>query len=321
MTKIILGGRKKYESVIDYLDSANIDYLIFDMTETKDLVSDKISNIVYFDQNRFFSAGSYLTYFEDNAITPTQIVNFRDQKNWIDLEDNLNRWLFKKSLSKVSKDFITYKSTQHEICNELEIPVLPTHGDKIIVKKDAGYSGGTGFYITENIVKNQKNVFTQKYVDIDYTVAVHAYVDDNNSWHPYCYHKVNYDNNCPTDSISPFFDYESQINDYLKKLMTKIQLDNKLIFWQFVKPKNDNQIYNMDFNCRPAGGFEAGSYDRDIAGHNVLDYFLQQIQCPDQIQFTKQVECIYKVAQQFGYSDLERKVTEIQPVQFEVKPT
>ena len=48
MTKIILGGRKKYESVIDYLDSSNMDYLIFDMTETKDLVSDKINNIVYF---------------------------------------------------------------------------------------------------------------------------------------------------------------------------------------------------------------------------------------------------------------------------------
>ena len=319
MTKIILGGRKKYESIINYLDNTNNDYLIFDMEETKGLVSERMSDVIYFKQENFFSAGSYLTYFEDKSIKPSLVINFRDQKNWINLEDNLNRWLFRNSLDKISKEFIIYKSKQNNICSDLDIPVLPSDGKKVIVKKDAGYSGGTGFYITEDNIKDTKNTFIQNYVDIDYTVAVHAYIDTNNIWHPYCYHQVNYDNNCPTYSVSPFVKHNELINNYIAKLKTKITLSNKLIFWQFVKPKDSDILFNMDFNCRPAGGFEQGSYDRDIANHNVLDYYLSNKLPPTQIQFTKQVKCIYKVAQQFGYSDLERQLATIDCIQMKVE--
>jgi hypothetical protein len=311
MTKIVLGGRKKYESVISYLNKNNEDYLIFDMEETKSLVSEQIPNVIYFKKEDFFSAGPYLRYFEEYQIKPTHLINFRDQKNWIELENNLNRWIFNKSLDNISKDFIIYKSIQHKICSNLNIPVLPTTGSKIIVKKDAGNSGGTDFYITDNKFIREPNTFTQKYIDIDYTIAVHAFVDNNNYWHPYCYHKVNYKDNCPVDSVSPYLEHTQEIDSYMRILKTKIKLPNKFVFWQFVKPKEENCLYNMDFNCRPAGGFEAGSYDRDIAGHNVLDYFFNKKISPNQITFKSQVECIYTIAQQFGYSDLKRTVTKI----------
>lgn len=297
MCKLILGNRDKYKSLLSYCDMHNISYVIFDPETHK----------------HFFTPRFYIDYILENELKIDQIINFRDQKTWLDLENRLNQLLLGQSLDSNTLDFFSYKSKQDQICKRLGIPTIPFDKNNLcIVKKDAGFSGGTDFYKSlYKDVKDFDNVFLQNYINIDYTIAVQFYIK-NNKWHPFCCHKVSYEDNCPIHSVSPHIDIEYyQIVDYAKLLANTLDINNRLVFWQFVK-STDGYLYNMDFNCRPAGGFENGSYDTEIANHNVLDYLLDRKSFPNQIKFDKSVEIIYNSKQQFGYTDYRRVVNTIQ---------
>jgi hypothetical protein len=115
-------------------------------------------------------------------------------------------------------------------------------------------------------------------------------------------------------SITPVHDNETTLLlEYLKKLQQVVTIKDRLCFWQFVKDKQGN-LYNMDFNCRPAGGFENGSWDRDIANHNVFDYYIAEQFFPSQIVFNNAVEILYTSKREFGYTDHTKTVTPIEEI-------
>lgn len=76
------------------------------------------------------------------------------------------------------------------------------------------------------------------------------------------------------------------------------------MFWQFIKQRN-GKLYNMDFNCRPAGGFENGSYDTDVSDCNWNNILLTD-SVPQTINYHSSVNIEYKTLQTFGYADYKR---------------
>lgn len=312
---VILGARKKYDSLYSYLKKHGIKFKIFEAVSNNINASTNIKDICFTGYENFFNPGYY---FSDKI---TKIINFRDQKNWLRLENTISQQLsLPQHIVETTLNFYTYKTVQNNVCKNLDIPTIANDSDKLIVKLDAGFSGGTGFYITtKNKYKPKENEFTQKYVIIDYTLAVHVYADKFGNLFPYVFHKIFYEKNCPKFVICPYFDNETDLLiEYLKKLKTKLLIKDRLLFWQFLKEK-DGLLYNMDFNCRPAGGFETGTFDTLIGDCNILDYYVGKQNILENITFTNSVEIEYDILQQFGYSTFVKKVKPIKKINYEVK--
>ena len=85
-------------------------------------------------------------------------------------------------------------------------------------------------------------------------------------------------------------------------------MKNRIVFWQFVENVTGD-IFNMDFNCRPAGGFDMGSYDTDTSDVDFCD-ILHTKNVPETINYHSKVICEYKESQQLGYADVNRKTEE-----------
>ena len=97
----------------------------------------------------------------------------------------------------------------------------------------------------------------------------------------------------------------------------KIKIENRLFGWQFLKDKN-GRLHSIDFNLRPFGGFDMGSYDTDVSDQNWSSYLFGNVP-PDYIKYTDTVRCVYKKKQQFGYSDIDRIKIDLTYLTFEVK--
>ena len=132
---------------------------------------------------------------------------------------------------------------------------------------------------------------------------------------------MKYTNNCPVSSITPYrlIDPDKSIIEHsIKKLSKKIKIQNKLFGCQFLKDQLSN-LYALDFNLRPFGGFEMGSYDTDISNQNWISY-LFGTKPPEEITYNNTIQCFYKEEKQFGYSDIERVKTILtKPIKFRVK--
>ena len=76
--------------------------------------------------------------------------------------------------------------------------------------------------------------------------------------------------------------------------------------------------YSIDFNLRPFGGFDMGSYDTDVSDQNWSSYLFGNVP-PDYITYTDTVRCVYKKKQQFGYSDIDRIKIDLTYLKYEVK--
>ena len=311
---IILGARVKNESIVKKLNEYSITHKIY---EAEPGLSNSSNKIIpeYIGYENFFN----LDFYRDKDTQ--KVINFRDQQNWLQIE---NKIAIDKNLPQKMNldtlDFYSYKSVQHVVAEELDIPVLETNADTLIVKLDTGYSGGSGFNVVKRSNYTPKtNEYTQRYIDIEYTVAVQAYADLDANIYPFCFHRMDYVNNNPSYAQVPYFSEETNlITKYLEKLKKKIEIRDRLIFWQFVKEKNGN-LYNLDFNCRPAGGFETGTYDTLIGDCNILDCYLGKQNMPELITFDKQVQITYKYKQQFGYSPIDKEVVKIDKQLYEVK--
>ena len=62
----------------------------------------------------------------------------------------------------------------------------------------------------------------------------------------------------------------------------------------------------MDFNCRPAGGYNAGSYNTDISALNWNSFLIDQRKIPNVITYNSKVECHYRESKPFGYGPYDR---------------
>lgn len=306
---ILLGARKKYDSLYLYLKEHKIDFKVFEAEPNNVNASSIITDIEFIGYKNFFDPSFY---YNNNV---SKVVNFRDQKKWLELENEISKHFDLPYIKQDTLNFYSYKTAQDIVCKKIGIPTIPNNNEKIIVKLDAGYSGGTDFKVIDRReYQSDENKFIQNFIDIDYTLAIHFYADMQGNTYPYCFHKITYEDNCPIQSITPVQDNETiLLLEYLKKLKQEIHMQDRLCFWQFVKDKQGN-LYNMDFNCRPAGGFENGSWDRDIANHNMFDYYILGKTFPSQIKFTNSVELIYNSKREFGYTEYQRTKNPIEEI-------
>ena len=248
---------------------------------------------------------------------PDQIINFKEQSEFLQLEYDLNTKLkLETFLTKDLMKFFSSKREQDKVFKSLNIPTVPNESDKVIVKYDR--SGGTNFrVINRNEAKAED--YIQDYLDIDYIVSCHFY-SDGNKWYHLNNHVMIYEDNCPVESVTPIKLNNDDINiveDSIRKLSKKIHIDNKLFGWQFLKDKKGN-LYSIDFNLRPFGGFDKGSYDTDVSDQNWSSYLFGNVP-PDYITYTDTVRCVYKKKQRFGYSDIDRIKIKLTYLKFEVK--
>ena len=308
MNILIIGTKVKLLPIYNYCKEKGYNILCIRFGEHKNnseiLFKDSISNKDLIDK-------TFYDFF------PDQIINFKEQLEYLQLEYDLNTKLkLETFLTKDLIKFFSSKKEQDKIFKSLDIPTVPNESNKVIVKYDR--SGGHKFrVINRNEAKAEDNI--QDYLDIDYIISCHFY-SDGNKWYHLNNHIMIYEDNCPVESVTPIKlnnDDRNIVEDSIRKLSKKITIKNKLFGWQFLKDKNGN-LYSIDFNLRPFGGFNMGSYDTDVSDQNWSSYLFGNVP-PDYIMYTDTVRCVYKKKQQFGYSDIDRIKINLTYLKFEVK--
>jgi hypothetical protein len=258
----------------------------------------------------------------ENAIAgyfiPDRIINFKEQPEFLTLERDLcAKFNLETFLTDELIEFFSTKDGQDKVFKSLNIPTVPNDSETVLVKSEL--SGGTNFEAMPRDKANEQSNFFQDYLDIDYIVSCHFY-SDGTKWYHLNNHIVVYEDNCPVESVTPIklnIDDRTIIEDSIKKLSKKIKIENRLFGWQFLKDKKGN-LYSIDFNLRPFGGFDMGSYDTDVSDQNWSSYLFGNVP-PDHITYTDTVRCVYKKKQQFGYSDIDRIKINLTYLKFEVK--
>ena len=249
---------------------------------------------------------------------PDRIINFKEQPEFLTLERDLcAKFNLETFLTDELIEFFSTKDGQDKVFKSLNIPTVPNDSETVIVKSEL--SGGTNFEVMPRDKAVEQSNFFQDYLDIDYIVSCHFY-SDGTKWYHLNNHIVVYEDNCPVESVTPIklnIDDRTIIEDSIRKLSKKIKIENRLFGWQFLKDKN-GRLHSIDFNLRPFGGFDMGSYDTDVSDQNWSSYLFGNVP-PDYIKYTDTVRCVYKKKQQFGYSDIDRIKIDLTYLTFEVK--
>ena len=308
MNILIIGTKIKLLPIYNYCKEKGYNILCVSLSN-----QENNSEILYKDaiSHKELSDETFYDFF------PDQIINFKEQSEYLQLEYDLNTKLkLETFLTKDLIKFFSSKIEQDRIFKSLDIPTVPNTSDKVIVKYDR--SGGTNFKV---INRNEAAAedYIQDYLDIDYIISCHFY-SDGNKWYHLNNHIMMYEDNCPVESVTPINisnDDKNIVEDSIRKLSKKIHIDNKLFGWQFLKDKEGN-LYSIDFNLRPFGGFDKGSYDTDVSDQNWSSYLFGNVP-PDYITYTDTVRCVYKKKQRFGYSDIDRIKINLTYLKFEVK--
>ena len=273
------------------------------------------------DWNLYENAIAGYFHLESKAydkFIPDRIINFKEQPEFLKLERDLcAKFNLETFLTDELVEFFSTKDGQDKVFKSLNIPTVPNDSETVLVKSEL--SGGTNFEVMPRDKAVEQSNFFQDYLDIDYIVSCHFY-SDGTKWYHLNNHIVTYEDNCPVESATPIqlnTDDRAIIEESIKKLSKKIKIENRLFGWQFLKDKNGN-LYSIDFNLRPFGGFDMGSYDTDVSDQNWSSYLFGNVP-PDYITYTDTIRCVYKKKQQFGYSDIERIKINLTYLKFEVK--
>ena len=289
MNIVILGNKRKLLPVFNYCKSKQYNIKVIGDNQLR-------------HENDAIELASIAQEYSDSLFYdrfPDQIINMKEKEKFLKLETKLNRMFGLEG--DYDNSFFYSKKKQDEVFKKLNIPTVPNVSNKVIMKTDL--SGGTGFKAVDR--KNATG-FYQDWVDIDYIVSCHFY-SNGLHWYHLNNHVIKYINNCPEKSLTPYELIEGDkniIETSIKKLSQEIDIKNKLFGWQFMKSK-DGALYSIDFNLRPFGGFDMGSYDTDVSDQNWCDYIFGKTP-PKIISYTDTIECFYLKQQQFGYSDLNR---------------
>lgn len=241
------------------------------------------------------------------------VINFKETLPYLEAEKAIAPSSF---LNNANMKFFSSKSEQDRVCKAIDVPTIPNKSDTVLVKTD--YSGGTGFYVCSRKDLKDERAFVQDYLNIKYVASAHFYAREG-VWYWLNTHVMKYENNCPSLSLTtPKIDavVERTISSSVDKLRDLLYINNKLFGWQFMVDEHDN-IYSMDFNLRPFGGFEMGSYDTDVSDQQWTS-FLYGAPVPEYILYTHQIKCIYDQTEQFGYHKWDRVKT-ANKISFEVK--
>ena len=304
---LILNARRKTETLVEFCLKYNIKFMMFEIADNEHFnISPKLKPYTtYLSTKQYFDPQYYI---ENVPFVPEHIFNFRDEEPIVTLEYKLSQhWNTKTQFDKRALRFFISKKEQDRVCKEMGIPTLDKGGpdDKIIVKLDKGRSGGgTGYKIVDakkhHIV--QPNDFIQRYMDYDYEIMQHFIIDDDGEYHIYN-HSIGVfgdgfivPNNVPYLYQYPFVDFPKEeialIESFFVKLKEHISVRNRIGITEFSKERKTGKLRFQEFNCRPSGEFEIGTFDWKIGKFNTIaDYFTNNI--PKEIEYYQQNTEIY----------------------------
>ena len=304
---LILNARRKTETLVEFCLKYNIKFMMFEIGNNEHFnISPKLKPYTtYLSTKQYFDPQYYI---KNVPFVPEHIFNFRDEEPIVILEYKLSQhWNTKTQFDKRALRFFISKKEQDRVCKEMGIPTLDKGGpdDKIIVKLDKGRSGGgTGYKIVDakkhHIV--QPNDFIQRYMDYDYEIMQHFIIDDDGEYHIYN-HSIGIfgdgfivPNNVPYLYQYPFVDFPKEeialIESFFVKLKEHISVRNRIGITEFSKERKTGKLRFQEFNCRPSGEFEIGTFDWKIGKFNTIaDYFTNNI--PKEIEYYQQNTEIY----------------------------
>lgn len=304
---LILNARRKTETLVEFCLKYNIKFMMFEIADNEHFnISPKLKPYTtYLSTKQYFDPQYYI---ENVPFVPEHIFNFRDEEPIVILEYKLSQhWNTKTQFDKRALRFFISKKEQDRVCKEMGIPTLDKGGpdDKIIVKLDKGRSGGgTGYKIVDHKKHHvvQPNDFIQRYMDYDYEIMQHFIIDDDGEYHIYN-HSIGMfgdgfivPNNVPYLYQYPFVDFPKEeialIESFFVKLKEHISVRNRIGITEFSKERKTGKLRFQEFNCRPSGEFEIGTFDWKIGKFNTIaDYFTNNI--PKEIEYYQQNTEIY----------------------------
>ena len=304
---LILNARRKTETLVEFCLKYNIKFMMFEIGNNEHFnISPKLKPYTtYLSTKQYFDPQYYI---ENVPFVPEHIFNFRDEEPIVILEYKLSQhWNTKTQFDKRALRFFISKKEQDRVCKEMGIPTLDKGGpdDKIIVKLDKGRSGGgTGYKIVDHKKHHvvQPNDFIQRYMDYDYEIMQHFIIDDDGEYHIYN-HSIGMfgdgfivPNNVPYLYQYPFVDFPKEeialIESFFVKLKEHISVRNRIGITEFSKERKTGKLRFQEFNCRPSGEFEIGTFDWKIGKFNTIaDYFTNNI--PKEIEYYQQNTEIY----------------------------
>ena len=304
---LILNARRKVETLVEFCLMHGINFKIFEHNgKGNGNISEKLRPYTTFLPDEKLFDPQY--YIKNLPFVPEYICNFRDEYPICNLEYKLSQyWKPKTQFDERALKFFTSKKEQDRVCKLMGIPTLDEGSidDKIIVKFDKGGGGGAdgGYNICwKRDYQAKKNDFIQRYVDYDYVQQQHFIVDDDGEYHIY-QHSIGkfgdgfiVGNNVPYLYQYPFTQFPKEDTAIVEKFFTKLKehitVRNRIGITEFRKERKTGKLTFQEFNCRPSGEFEIGTFDWKIGKFNTLvDYFTNNIQ--EEIEYYQQNIEIY----------------------------
>ena len=304
---LILNARKKTETLVEFCLKYDINFKMYELANNEHFnISEKLKPHTHFLPREQLLDPQY--YINNIDFVPEYIINFRDEEPSVKLEYELMKhWNPKTQFDERAFKFFTSKKEQDRVCKLMGIPTLSAGNpnDKIIVKLDKGDSGGgTGYKIVRRKRRHveQPNDFIQRYINYDYTIIQHFIIDDDGEYHVYHHSIGKYgDDNIVGNNIAylykyPFVDFLKEdiavVEEFFTKLKDHISVRNRIGITEFSKERHTGKFHFQEFNCRPSGEFELGTFDWKIGKFNTLvDYFTNNI--PKEIEYYQQNTEIY----------------------------
>jgi len=331
---LILNGRRKWETLVEFCLKYDINFKIFEVDAGNRFnVSKKLEPYTTFLLPDQYYNPQY--YIENLDFEPEYIFNGRDDFSGTNLEHKLSiHYNTKTQFDERALKFFTSKKEQDRVCKLMNIPTLDEGSidDKIIVKLDKGWGGGTGYeVVNKRDYIPKENDFIQRYIDYDYSIIQQVLVDNNGDYHMYN-HTIGVPgdgfivgNNVPYMYQFPHVDFPKEeidiIEDFYKKLKENITVKNRIVATEFSKERN-GKLHFQEYNSRPFGLFELGSYDWNIGKFNTLvDLFTNTVQ--DEIEYYQQIISIYldnvRNDKEFGWGTYDGLKTTILPYSETIK--
>ena len=303
---LILNARKKTETLVEFCLKYGINFKMFEIGDHSHFnISEKLKPYVTYLPETVYLNPQY--YIKNLDFVPEYIFNFRDEHSIVKMEYELMKhWKPKTEFDERALKFFVSKKEQDRVCKLMGIPTLDEGGpnDKIIVKTDMGFSGGgTGYKIgRKRRHKVGPNDFIQRYINYDYEIMQHFIVDDNGDYHIYNHSIGKFGdgfivgNNIPYLYQYPFTQFPKEDIEIIEKFFTKlkdhISVRNRIGITEWSKERETGKLHFQEFNCRPSGEFEIGTFDWKIGKFNTLvDYFTNNI--PEEIEYYQQNVEIY----------------------------
>jgi hypothetical protein len=301
---LILNARLKTELLIEFCLIHGINFKMFELDGYRVNISPKLAKYTtYLPREQLYDPQYYIQNLD---FVPDMIINWRDEEVPNVLEYELSQyWKPKTQFDKRALKFFSSKREQDRVCKLMGVPTLDEGkpGDKIIVKLDSGEGGGGDGY--KSAIKGEyqpkKNDFIQRYINYEYSIIQMVLCDNDGEYHIYNHtigvpgNGVQMGQNIPFMYQFPHNKFPKEemdiIKNFYKKLKEHITVKNRIVATEWSKEKN-GKLHFQEFNSRPFGQLEIGSYCWDIGKFNtVVDFFTQKVQ--PEIEYYQQITSVY----------------------------